>query len=439
MIKTPLDTNFKPLIKTMQYFEVKGTQNVDIMIEDKEGFNFTIKTKITDDFNVSYNYVERLVKSLIWICGGITVYLQGANEIGEKLKLAYSPTGERSFDYHFMNKVYNGVFKIVTTNELPPVKMKNLNVGGNLTGARIGFDAGGSDRKVSAVLDGKVIFSEEVVWHPKITSDPNYHFNGIVSALKKAARYLPRVDSVGISSAGIYINNLTCVASLFLSVPEDKYYLVKDIYPRAVQELGPNIPYVVANDGDVTALAGGISLGTNEILGIAMGTSEAGGYLNKTGGLNGWLSELAFAPVDLQDNAPNDPWANDVGTGVNYFSQDAVIRLAKTAGIAIDESLSPAEKLLIVQDLMKNNDSRAKLIYETIGIYLGYTIPFYARFYDIKVVLVLGRVLSGKGGDLIVDIAQNILNNEFANLKIEIKTPDEHFKRVGQSIAASSL
>lgn len=69
------------------------------------------------------------------------------------------------------------------------------------------------------------------------------------------------------------------------------------MYIRAAKEIG-DVPLTVANDGDVTALAGALSLKHGRVLGIAMGTSEAVGYVNKDGNLNGWLSELAFVPVD---------------------------------------------------------------------------------------------------------------------------------------------
>ena len=109
-------------------------------------------------------------------------------------------------------------------------------MGRHLGGCRIGFDAGGSDRKVSAVIDGEPVFSEEVVWFPKTTADPDYHYEGIVSALKSAAAHMPRVDAVGVSSAGIYIENRTMVASLFLKVPKDLFDAkVKDIYIRATR------------------------------------------------------------------------------------------------------------------------------------------------------------------------------------------------------------
>ena len=58
------------------------------------------------------------------------------------------------------------------------------------------------------------------------------------------------------------------------------------------------MPLEVINDGEVTALAGMLSLGERAMLGVAMGSSQAGGFLNAEGHITGWLDELAFAPVD---------------------------------------------------------------------------------------------------------------------------------------------
>ena len=440
-----LDKDFSPFILGWNEFQKNADKPVGLLIMDADGFNFRFNCKIGNDAEQNYRYIERIVKSLLWIVGGYKVYVCGGDDrsgddsIAQRLKKDYAKGGARAFDADFMEKVYGRPFDVIACKELPKEKRRSINAGGNKSGCRIGFDAGGSDRKVSAVIDGEVVFSEEVVWHPKLNADPQYHFDGIVSALKTAAAKMPRVDSIGVSSAGIFINNKTCVASLFRLVPDDNYDKVRDIYIRAAKEIGKNIPVTVANDGDVTAIAGGISFNSNNVLGIAMGTSEAGGYLNAQGGLNGWLSELAFVPCDLNPKAAVDEWSGDIGAGVNYFSQDAVIKLCLAAGIPLDEKLSPAEKLKAVQELMKNGDKRAREIYRAIGIYLGYTLPFYALFYDIKYALVLGRVLSGTGGDLIVEIASKILKEEFPALNMKIVTPDEKFKRVGQSIAASSL
>lgn len=289
-------------------------------------------------------------------------------------------------------------------------------------------------------MDGVVLFSDETVWHPKVTEDPDYHFEGIMDSVRRAASYLPRVDAIGVSSAGIYINNRTMVASLFLKVPQELFDAkVKDIYPRVAQELG-NVPIEVRNDGDVTALAGAASLQDTNILGIAMGTSEAVGYVDAEGSITGWLNELAFMPVDYNPNAMVDEWSGDYGCGVKYFSQDAVIKLAPAAGIDLDEDLTPAEKLSVVQGLLEKGHEGAQRIFENIGIYLGYAIAHYADFYDIKHLLILGRVTSGRGGALILEKARAVLNADFPELaKIDFHLPDEDDRRVGQAITAAGL
>ena len=387
-------------------------------------------------------YVERMVKMLLWAYGGFKIYVCGDEEMGNYIADVYRLGGERDFDADFMANVYERPFEVVSLPlaEAPAEKSGAQAVGNHWEGCRIGFDAGGSDRKVSAVVDGESIYSEEVVWFPKTTEDPDYHFQGILDAMKTAASKMPRVDAIGVSSAGIYVDNRAMVASLFLKVPKDQFdKKVKDIYIRAAKEIG-DVPLQVANDGDVTALAGAMSLNSNEILGIAMGTSEAVGYVDPDGNITGWLNELAFAPVDLQDDAMVDEWSGDKGCGVKYFSQDSVIKLAPRAGIELDEKLSPAEKLKVVQAEMNNGNEAAREIYRSIGTYLGHALAYYAMYYSIKHVLLLGRVMSGEGGDLVIEEARRVLADEYPDIEgIELNLPDEKFRRVGQSAAAASL
>jgi hypothetical protein len=240
----------------------------------------------------------------------------------------------------------------------------------------------------------------------------------------------------------VYINNRTMNASLFLQVPKDLFDAkVKDIYIRAITDTFGDVPFEVINDGDVSALAGTMSLGEPNVLGIAMGTSEAVGYVDEEGRITGWLNELAFVPVDCHPDAMEDEWSHDIGCGVKYFSQDSVIKLAPRAGIQLDESLSPAEKLKVVQGLMAEDDAAAADIYLTIGTYLGHTLAYYYDLYHCKHVLLLGRVMSGKGGDIILAEALRVLADEYPELdgKLLPSLPDEKFRRVGQSAAAASL
>lgn len=389
-----------------------------------------------------YRYVERYVKFLLWSIGGFRVSVCGCSELAQRLKKAYDPKGERHFDFTFFNQLYERDLEIVDLplEDCPAANEVAEPIGGNLDGCRIGFDAGGSDRKVSAVIDGECVYSEEVVWFPKLQSDPQYHYDGIVAAFRSAASKMPRVDAIGVSSAGTFIGNAPMVASLFIKVPRSEWDKVKTIYDRAAKEIG-DVPIVVANDGDVSALAGAMGLGVGNIMGIAMGTSEAVGYVDKDKNVLGWINELAFAPVDLCENAMQDEWSTDIGVGCKYFSQDAVIKLAPTAGIELDENLSPAEKLKVVQALMEKDDPRAQAIFESIGAYLAYAVVLYSQFYDIEHMMMLGRVMSGKGGDTILRVCNEILADEYPALakKCEVSLPDEKTRRVGQSVAAASL
>ena len=440
-----LDPGFLPLGKFCTAFLKDARQPLDIAVERAGGEVAVYKTFIhgtPDMAEADTYYVDRLIKTMLWYMGGFKVYLSGSKDIYEAMKATYCVGGKRSFDAEFMSNVYEKPFEVVYCDAVPAEKSNPQAVGRHLGGCRIGFDAGGSDRKVSAVIDGEPVFSEEVVWYPKVTEDPDYHYEGIVSALKSAAAHMPRVDAVGVSSAGIYIENRTMVASLFLKVPKDLFDAkVKDIYIRAIRDTFGDVPYVVANDGDVSALAGAMSLEENNILGIAMGTSEAVGYVDENGNITGWLNELAFAPVDVNPDAMEDEWSGDIGCGVKYFSKDGVIKLAPAAGISLSDDLAPAQKLKEVQKLMENPGSPAEAIFRSIGVYLGHSLALYHHFYGFKHVLLLGRVMSGRGGDIILDVCKQVLADEYPEIadKINPTLPYEKARRVGQSVAAASL
>lgn len=450
-VKLPLDNSFRPgVLWNRAFIDAVRLSKKDVPLviglERRDGSVSVFKTQVFPSgyklSSANLLYAERIVKTLLWLRGGYKVIVGGPKEIGEHIEKVYSSKGERAFDVGIMSAVYEKPFVVKITNaeKVPLVQEKSSSLGRHLNGCRIGFDLGASDRKISAVINGKAVFSEEVVWNPRDKTDPQYHYHEIMSALHCAAACMPRVDAIGGSAAGIYINNRVMIASLFRGVPHNIFKKkVKNIFLKMKKEW--NVPFDVVNDGDVTALAGSMSLNVNSILGIALGSSEAGGYINKNGDITGWLNELAFAPVDFNPDAPVDEWSDDRGCGVQYFSQVAVIRLAKIAGITLDEKQTPAEKLKTIQGLMAKGDERVKKIFETIGCYMGYGVAYYADFYDLKHILILGRVTSGEGGQIILQKAQEVLNLEFPELskKIMFHLPDESSRRVGQSIAAASL
>src|SRR5690554_2726354 len=446
-VNLKLDPTFVPAISYHTNFkkEVLATKNYEKVVivvkrnnDLSEMYETVVFSKSENRFEDNIFYLERLVKTLLWIYGGYEITFVGPVELYEKLAEIFSNKGSRSFDSKFMERIYEEEFKVLHATKVPEVKSGDQAIGKHLEGRRIGFDAGGSDMKVSAVVDGEPIHSEEIVWLPKLNSDPLYHKKQIRAAIQKAVDKLDgKVDGMGVSSAGVYMNNEARVASLFIQVEDEPFKEhIKNIYIDIAKEL--NIPLEVANDGDVTALAGSMSLDVVKLLGIAMGTSEAVGYINKDGHIAGWLNELAFAPVDFQTNGPEDEWSLDIGVGCKYFSQDAVIRLAESGGTIFSDKLSLAEKLKQIQALPED-DELFKEVYKTIGTYLGYGLAYYAEFYEIEHVLLLGRVMSGEGGQTIVKVAKEVLTKEFNNLNITIHLPNEKFRRVGQSIAAASL
>jgi predicted NBD/HSP70 family sugar kinase len=446
-----LDHAFRPASLVNRAFRTEvercgAAVPVRIALEQADGSTFRFDTKIFPNDHPAaagnFLFLERFLKFLLWSRGGYRIFFDGPPELHAQLQRHYTESATGKFDAEIMGgRIYEKPFEIILTKDVPAARESTAPLGRHLDGCRIGFDLGGSDRKVAAVIDGKAVFSEEVVWNPVPQHDPQWHFDQINDSLKRAAAHLPRVDGIGGSSAGVYVNNRVKVASLFRGVsPELFQSRVKDIFLELAKAWG-GIPFEVANDGEVTALAGSMSLNKNAVFGLAFGTSTAAGYVTPDGNITTWLNELAFAPVDYNPNAPVDEWSGDYGCGVQYFSQQCVGRLLAPAGIELDSKLPLPEKLKEVQKLMDKGDERARKIYQTIGTYLGYAMAHYADFYKIEHVLILGRVTSGPGADIILKGAREVLDLEFPDLskQIQFHVPDEKEKRHGQAIAAASL
>ena len=448
-LRPPYDPGFRPVIFSWRDYldraRAAGAALLRVAVERENGLVSAFVTRVPEkdaDPAATYLIVERLVKFLLWSRGGWRIHFLGPAVIGKRLKADYSEKGARAFDVRTMSRVYERPFELVLHSPatFPEAREAVHFPGGHLDGCRIGFDLGASDYKVVAVVDGEPVYSEEIPWTPGEQADPDYHYRHIQEGLKKAAAHLPRVDAIGGSSAGVIIRNQVRIASLFRSVPEGVFDTkVKDIFVRLATEWG--VPFEVINDGEVTALAGMLSLGETGIIGVAMGSSEAAGFLDADGHIPGWLDELAFVPVDLNPEAAVDEWSGDRGVGANYFSQQAVNKLAPAAGIAFPDAMTLPERLKQVQSLMDRGDERAAAIFETIGITLGFTIPWYEVFYKFGNLLVLGRVMSGPGGKIIVDKAAEVLKAEFPETaaRVRIHLLDEKSRRVGQAVAAASL
>ena len=446
-----LDPGFRPAVLANRAFREAAAARlvpVRLALERTDGGVSRFETMVADTSLPAaagnFHYLERLVKFLLWSRGGWKVWFSGPPELGAQLAAHYRDTDTGRFDAKLMGeKIYERPFTvaIVAPQAVPAASEQSAPLGRHWNGCRIGFDLGASDRKAAAVIDGKTVFSDETVWDPRPQTDPQWHFDQVMDSLRRAAAHLPRVDAIGGSSAGVYVNNRVQVASLFRGVSEELFQTrVKTLFSELQREW-KGIPFDVVNDGEVTALAGSMSLGQNAVLGVALGSSQAVGYVTPEGNITSWVNELAFAPVDYRSDAPVDEWSGDVGCGVQYFSQQAVGRLLKPAGIELDAKLPLPEKLVEVQKLMVSGDQRAARIYQTIGVCLGYAIAHYSEFYAIRHLLLLGRVTTGAGGQMILDQARAVLREEFPELAqtISLHMPDEKEKRHGQAMAAASL
>ena len=387
---------------------------------------------------------ERVAKFILWAAGGWKLHLAGPDAVVKPLVRAYSRRGARKFDYGFFNDLYGRAFEVEIhpLAKMPeatehPVRVKTV-----ADGCRIGFDLGASDFKVSALKDGEVVFSEEFPWDPRNQDDPEYHYAKLTAGLKAAAAALPRVDAIGGSTAGTLVGKRLGPASLLRAILERnpaKKDDARNLFFRIERDWG--VPFEVFNDGDVTALAGAITMGRKAMLGIAMGSSEAAGYVDRRGALTGRISELAFAPVDLNPRAPRDEWSGDAGVGAMYFSQQAVDWVAREEGFRFPADMKLPERLKAVQEAMAQGDARAVRVYVRIGRFLGHAIPWYREFYDFDNLMILGRVTSGMGGTILLETAKAVLADVYPEWaeKVDVFMPDEKARRLGQSVAAAQI
>lgn len=466
-----LDPDFRPPVLANRAFlaEVDASGSAIpllIAVERDNGKISRFDTRIFDPCHpraaANYFYVERILKFLLWQFGGWKVTIHGPRELVQYLQACYSNTGIRLFDAQFWgDNTYEREMQIIhapTPQDVPDENDgESSAVKLDWKGWRIGFDLGASDRKVAVVKDGKLalkadgepLLSEEYVWDPKPQTDIKYHFDQIMWILKEAERVIKSVDpnanvqAIGGSSAGVYVDGRVRVASLFRGItPRERFDREAAPIFKEIQKAW-GIPLRLENDGDVTALAGAISLNDGGVLGLAMGSSLAGGYVDENRAIKGWMNELAFAPVDYNPFAAVDEWSRDFGVGANYFSQQAVARLIPVAGIEMPDIAPDAFPLRLkrVQELMADGDLRARRIYETIGTYFGYSVAHYCTFYKtVRHIEVLGRVVSGEGGAIILDNAKKIIADEFPEFAhIQFFEPDEREKRHGQAAAAASL
>lgn len=455
-----LDPDFVPVYPFLAAYEAAGerAEEIALVVERRSGQTARRDIRIHGTAahrDLDFLYTSLMVDALLWQAGGPTLYVCGDEAIAARIRALYAPGGERGFDYDFFGRQASGrpMEVLGLPRELAPAStVSALPVHKDARGRRVGIDLGASDIKYAATADGQVLASDELVWHPKRHADPNYHFEWITKAIRLAAAALgDRVDSVSYSSAGMFDGSRVSVSSLFRAVPDATLEHWRDILPRAARAVCGAVPVTVANDGDVSAFAGYLEFGRGEVLGAALGTSLACGYVNRAGGTLGWAgeegfvaftNELAFVIGDLCPSAARDADWSGKPCYSQLLSQDAVVRLAGAAGIRFAGD-DPAERLKQTQALVASGDERAARVFRSIGAYLAHAVPHFQVIYDgmISSVLLLGRVMSGVGGEIIRDTATGILTDAYPHVagKVSLVLPGEEFRRKGQAVYACFL
>ena len=459
-VPAPLDPDFIPVSLGLRAYEDFVAHSgcgspFKIALERQDGEISTFSASVAPlggrlDHE-TLRYAQHLVKFLLWSRGGWRMTIGSEDNLGSIVSEDYRLHGKEHFHVNSMQTIYKRKFEVILAapQEVPQAHETTSRLGGNLRGCRIGFDLGASDIKVAALIDGDPVFQQEIEWKPKEQSDPAYHYEIIRYAIALAASHLPHInglphiDCIGGSAAGVYVNNQTRMASLFTNVPPSLFReQVEGLFVALGRQF--NAPLILLNDGEVAALQGHISLKRTGIIGIAMGSSEGGGLITRSGHLTSWLNELCFTPVDFNPSAPCDTFSaesKDTGTGSAYFSQRAVYRLGPRAQIPIPADMNEPQYLKLVKELAEKQSPQARLVFETIGVHLGYTLAQYRRFYDFETVLLLGRVPAGAGGLVIKEKAEEVLQKEFPALRdsIAIEVPDSEHCRFGQAVAAATL
>jgi len=470
-VPAPLDPNFSPLILgKRQYLEATKacTDKLEWALVRSDGvgrYALPVFPDDSEDAPASVYLAGVLIQEMIWCRSGHTLLLHGPPKICAEVAASFETGGQYEFEATSMPNVCGTpetafVVRVVgSIEELPEGLDSPQPCGKEADGCRLAFDLGKSDIKTVAVKDGEVLDSKETEWD--VTNpDPQYHFDAILKEMKNTSKCLPRIDAIGGSATGtISGDNGATWCDIFPNVPADVYKeKVVDIFRRLAVEMGgPDCPLKVINDGEVTALAAVQKIRQGNVMGISMGSSEGGGYANADGNLLGWINELCYLRLDLNPDAPTDPWTKGAHTGIShmYLGQRAPTRLAVKTGIELPENYqyphpdmctirheTHAQCLKLVQAGLKDpaTEEAVKQLYETVGVYLGYALAQYCEFYQIDHVMILGRVSKGAGGDLMLATAKKVLETEFPEYAgIQFHTADDHFKAVGQCIAAAAL
>ena len=117
-----LDPEFIPLMRFNRAFLADAKKPVGIAVERADGQMAACRTFIhgTPEMReADCYYIERIVKTLLWMKGGFKVYVSGDERICEYLQSVYCAGGQQEFDWDYMANVFEHPFEVVLADELP--------------------------------------------------------------------------------------------------------------------------------------------------------------------------------------------------------------------------------------------------------------------------------------------------------------------------------
>lgn len=416
-------------------FQKEANQEIGVALSRGKGVVYPFSLRISEDFEESYFYLKKVLLALLWTVGGSRFLLRCNLSFYSRFVERIKKDEEVYASFKAIEEIYGEPVSFTFVEEMPHRVIETSKRSLFSSGCRIGLDLGGSDIKVMTLQDGKVLYSSEILWSPKTARDPSYHESFIRSVLKEAASYLPRVDAVGVSTSGVVEEEELIYPSLFtLCSDKDKKEGIRVLLKELSHELFPNANFSLINDGDASALGASFLYDKDSVLGLSLGTSLAGGYV-KDGFLYPYLNELSKVPVNFGSFAKNHYQLGIKGSASEYLSQKGIIALAEDRGIELKGTLP--EKLLMVQVLAEQGNNEVLQAYRTFGKRLGSCVLYFSLFLDFSSVFLLGRVLSGKGGETLLKSANEYLASKGNNLILF--SADERFKRLGQAYVAACL
>ena len=112
-----LDPNYAPLGLFNRAFLETARKPLGLAVERSNGQVAVCETFIhgtPDMAEADRYYVDRLVKTLLWMKGGYKVLIAGCDALADDIRKIYSADGARAFDYKIMGeRIYGRPFEVV--------------------------------------------------------------------------------------------------------------------------------------------------------------------------------------------------------------------------------------------------------------------------------------------------------------------------------------